>query len=126
MRKLAAAVLCATLVPASGFSGDHLVSPDTVRARLAEAAAARESHLATLGRVLAMPQVEGAAAELGLDVRQVRAAVSSLSDDELRDLAARAALLEADPVAGLSRDVESLLIIFLLVAIVILVLQAVD
>jgi hypothetical protein len=52
--------------------------------------------------------------------------LAALSDTELRDLAARAQALEQDPVAGLSSDVNQLLIIFLIVAIVILVLQAVD
>jgi len=126
MRKLAAMVLCATLVPAVGFAGDHLVSPETARDHVLAAAAAREARAATVQHALATPRATAAAASLGVDIGQVRAAVASLSDEELRDLTDRAALLDADPVAGLSRDVEQLLIIFLLVAIVILVLRAVD
>jgi hypothetical protein len=38
----------------------------------------------------------------------------------------RAQALNADPVAGLDQDIRTLLVIFLIVAIVILVLQAVD
>jgi hypothetical protein len=56
----------------------------------------------------------------------VSRALATLSDAELRDLAVRARALEQDPAAGLSSDVNQLLIIFLIVAIVILVLQAVD
>jgi hypothetical protein len=75
---------------------------------------------------LSSPQAARAAATVGLDIHQVRSAAASLTDAELRDLAARASALEADPASGLSHDVDELLVIFLIVAIVILVIKAVD
>jgi hypothetical protein len=56
----------------------------------------------------------------------LQSGLAALSSTELRQLAERAAALRGDPAAGLSSDVNTLLIIFLVVAIVILVLQAVD
>jgi hypothetical protein len=64
---------------------------------------------------------------VGADLDAVRRAAPLLSDAELRDLAARAAALQADPAAGVSNnDLRWALYIFIIVAIVILVLQAVD
>jgi hypothetical protein len=105
---------------------DHLVSPEAARERLLDAAAGRDRSLATLDAALSTPEAAQAAASLGADTRQLRAALPTLSDAEVADLAARAEALQADPVAGLDEDIRTLLIIFLIVAIVILVLQAVD
>jgi hypothetical protein len=77
-------------------------------------------------RVLSSPRAEAAAAAVGADLGRVRAAVATLSDEDLADVAARAAALQTDPVAALDSDIRTLLMIFLIVAIVILVLQAVD
>jgi len=115
-----------TLVSASGAQAQHVVAPEAAQARLSEAAAARAHDLAVVDSVLASKDAAEAAAALGQDMGRLRAAVPGLTDGELRDLAARAEALQTDPVAGLDQDIRTLLIIFLIVAIVILVLQAVD
>jgi hypothetical protein len=119
---LALASLCA----GQAMADDHVVSPAAAAERLQEASAAREQGLATLDRALASPEVARAAATVGADPVALRAALPTLSDAEIADLAQRAAALDTDPVAGLDDDIRTLLIIFLIVAIVILVLQAVD
>ena len=119
----AAAALCAA--PAL-FAEDHLVSPDAVQGRLQEQAAQRKADLAQLDRALATPTAQAAAAQVGANLGALRQAVPTLADDELRDLAVRAAALDSDPAAGLDSDIRLLLMICLIVAIVILVLQAVD
>jgi len=120
---LAAAALLST---GHAFAQDHLVTPDTMRARLQEAQGRRQQDLATVDAVLARPEAAAAAAVAGAPIDRVRAALPALSDAELADLAVRAAALQSDPVAGLDSDIRLLLMIFLIVAIVILVLQAVD
>jgi hypothetical protein len=120
------ALLAALAVAAPAAASDHLVTVAAADARLREAAAAREKDRALVDQALGSPQAARAAAAAGVDLRQVRAAVASLSDDELREVAVRAAALQADPVAAMDADVMLLLKIFLIVAIVILVLQAVD
>ena len=129
MRKSLAvlAVLAALLAGDRALAGDHLVTSAAAQARLAEAEAARQGDLALLDGVLSSPEAAAAAKAVGADLDEVRRATPTLSDAELRDLAARAAALQADPVAGVSdHDLRWLLYVFLLVAIVILVLKAVD
>jgi hypothetical protein len=108
------------------FAEDHLVTPETVQGRLTELTGKRQGDLATLDRALSTSTAQAAAATVGADLDTLRRAVPSLGDDELQELAVRAAALESDPVAGLDQDIRLLLMVFLLIAIVILVLQAVD
>lgn len=129
MRKSVAvlAVLTALLAGGFAFADDHLVTPQDARARLAEAESARAHDLALLDGVLSTPEASAAARAVGADLDGLRRAAPTLSDAEIRDLAQRAAALQTDPVAGVSdHDLRWLLYIFLLVAIVILVLKAVD
>lgn len=131
MRKsLAAAVVVAVvaLVAADrALAQEHLVTSTAAQARLAEAEAARQHDLAVVDGALSTPEAIAAAKAVGADLDGVRRMTPTLSDSELRDLAARAAAAENDPVAGASdSDLRWLLYIFLLVAIVILVLKAVD
>jgi hypothetical protein len=118
-----AAVLAAT---APAFADDHLVSTRTAQERLQGAEAGRQRDREVVDRALSSPQAEAAATAVGADLDRVRAAVGTLSDAELAEVAARAAALQTDPVAALDSDIRTLLMIFLIVAIVILVLQAVD
>lgn len=123
----ALALAAGLLVAGGGASAqEHLVSPAAADARLTEAAAQRHQDEATLATLLARPAAAQAAASVGADLETVRAAVPTLSDSELRDLARRAEALRSNPAAGLDHDVEQLLVVFLIVAIVILVIQAVD
>ena len=119
---LAAAFISA--VPA--FPHDHLVSVQAAQERLVQVEFVRQQDRVVIDRALSSPQAAAAAAVVGADLGGVREAVAMLSDAELRELADRAAALQADPVAGLDADIKMLLTIFLIVAIVILVLQAVD
>jgi hypothetical protein len=114
----------ATAVPAA--ASDHLVTVDAAHERLRQASAARDRDRAVIAEALASPRAAAAAAAAGVDLGRVRAAVATLSDAELADVAVRAAALQTDPVAALDQDIKMLLMIFLIVAIVILVLQAVD
>jgi hypothetical protein len=121
-----ALALAAGLLTAPGSAQEHLVSPEAADARLAGAAAQRSHDVATLEAALSHPVAARTAATLGANLDTVRQAVPTLSDAELRDLARRAEALRSDPVAGLDHDIELLLIVFLVVAIVILLIQAAD
>lgn len=130
MRKSLAALVVgmSALVAADrAFAQEHLVTTTAAQARLAEAEAARRHDLAVLDGVLSTPEAAAAAKAVGADVDEARRVAPTLSDSELRDLATRAAALQGDPVAGVTdHDLRWLLYVFLLVAIVILVLKAVD
>ncbi len=112
------------ILPSPGRAEDHLVSRGAIDVRLAEERDGRSQDLLILQSALSSPQAASFANAVGVDIVKVRAAVPSLSDGELRDLAARATALDRDPAAGLSHDVNRLLIIFLIVAIVVLLLKA--
>jgi hypothetical protein len=128
MRRLAAflAVFMLLAGPVAALCGDHLVAPAAVEERLNGAAGQRAHDVAAVERVLSSPRAVSAAAAIGVRVEGVRAAVPLLSDAELRDLAARAQALGGDPVAGTEAWVNEFLVVFLVVAIVILVISAVD
>lgn len=115
-----------SLVAGQAVAEDHLVSREAARERVLDAAAQRTRSLATIDAALSTPRAAEAAAAVGADTAQLRAALPTLTDSEIADLATRAEALQSDPVAGLDDDIKTLLIIFLIVAIVILVLQAVD
>ncbi|MFI5183670.1 MAG: hypothetical protein ACHQNV_04670 [Vicinamibacteria bacterium] len=123
--RLAVVGVSLLLVGRAAIAGDHLVPAEAAGAALRGAAAARQADLAALDRFLSTPEATRVASSLGVDPRQLRGASATLSDGELGDLATRAAALETDPAAGLSHDVDELLVIFLIVAIVILVIKAV-
>lgn len=119
---VAAKLAVAAPVPAD----DHVVSPQAAQERLIQANDARERDRAAIDRALSSLEAQAAAAVVGADLGRVRASVATLSDAELAEVASRAAALQTDPVAALDQDIKTLLTIFLIIAIVILVLRAVD
>jgi hypothetical protein len=127
IRKLAIVALAALPLLAAGpaLAQDHVVNSQDMAARLSAAQASRQHDLAAVDRFLVSPEAQAAAASVRADARRLRDGLGALSDQDLAQLAARADAL-ADPVAGLDQDIRTLLVIFLIVAIVILVLQAVD
>ena len=128
MRKTLAVIAAAgTLLSGPAVeAAEHVVAPDAVHARLAEASADRARNLAAVDAVLATPLAREAAAAVGADAETLRVGTASLSDAELADLAARSAALEADPVAGMDRDMRLLLMIALILVIIVLLLQILD
>lgn len=122
---LAAAAAILSLPAGYAAADDHIVTPDAVHSRLSEAAAQRAQNVATVQEVLSTPIAEEAAATLGADLRRVRAGIGQLSDTELSDLAARASVLQSDPVAGAMDRNMRLLVMAALILIVIILLLAV-
>jgi len=124
---LAAAAAILSLPAGHAAAGDHIVTPDAVQSRLAEAAAQRAQDVATVQDVLATPLAQQAAASVGADLARVRAGVATLSDAELRDLAARASILQSDPVAGaMDRNMRLLVMAALILIVIILLLKVLD
>ena len=100
---LTLAVLSALAVPAAA---EHLVSPQAAQAQLLARESARASDLAAVDAFIASADGQRALGTLGVEAGAVRAALPTLSDSDLAELAARTAALQTDPVAGaLSREV---------------------
>jgi hypothetical protein len=97
-----AAVLSVVPVVAEELAapGTHLVTPELAQARLTEAGAQRERNMATVEALLASPAGAAGLKAVGVTEARVRGTLPTLSDAELQDVAARAAALQADPVAG--------------------------
>ena len=119
-----AAVLYAVPVVAEELAspGTHLVTPDVAQSRLLEAGAARERNLATVETLLASPEGAAGLKMVGVTEARVRGALPTLSDAELQDVAARAAALQADPVAGAMTHRQWVWIIAAVAAIVLIII----
>ena len=119
-----AAVLYAVPVVAEELAspGTHLVTPDVAQARLLEAGAARERNLATVETLLASPEGAAGLKMVGVTEARVRGSLPTLSDAELQDVAARAAALQADPVAGAMTHRQWVWIIAAAAAIVLIII----
>jgi len=102
--------------------GTHLVTPDVAQARLLEAGAERERNLATVESLLASPEGAAGLKMVGVTEARVRGSLPTLSDAELQDVAARAAALQADPVAGAMTHRQWVWIIAAAAAIVLIII----
>jgi hypothetical protein len=103
---------------------DHLVSPSTLQKAAVGASQQREQNLATLKTFFSSDKARQALEQAKMNPDQVNKAVSSLSDDELAQLAQRANKAQADFAAGNISD-RDLLIILVCVAALILIIIAV-
>ena len=99
----------------------HLVSPGDLQQQLVAASRTRQSNLETVQRFLATPMAEKAIASLHADTRQVTRAISSLSDAELANLAARANNAQADFAAGNINDNDLLIILIAVLALILII-----
>jgi hypothetical protein len=120
-------VACGTLLWAvRGDASDHLVTARRARADLVRSAEGRAAEIAAVQRALSTPAAGRTARSLSVSLDRVRAAVPSLTDEELHELAARAEAVEADPAAGhVDPWVNDVVVVILIVGIVALVLGAV-
>lgn len=101
---------------------EHLVSPQAAQQQLLDATAARAQNLAAVDAFVASPGASDALATLGVDAARVRGALSTLTDAELEEIAARAAALQGDPVAGAPFSSRQILWIVLIVVAVVVVI----
>jgi len=130
MRRLLAIVtVAATLLsPSLVLSSDHMVGTKTVQERLTQAQKQRETDSLALRSVLATPEAAAAATAVGTRIDRLQKGVSTLSDQELHNLAVRAEALRSNPVAGHYGDYgyHDFFTILLIVALVVVILAAAD
>ena len=125
--RLRAFVTCSTIVamlaaatPAWG-SQRHVVDSTVLEQAIAERAAADAAHRHAIARVLARPDVEAAAAEMGLDLRDARSALAGLDSDDLALIAGHAGAVEGDLAGGQGTIVISVTTLLLIIIIVLLI-----
>jgi hypothetical protein len=103
---------------------DHLVSPSQMQQAAVQASAQRQQNLITLKAFFSTEKAQHAMRSAHMDPVKVENAVSSLSDEEISQLAARADKAQADFAAGSLSD-RDLLVLLIAIAALILIIVAV-
>jgi len=124
-RMVVALVLVAIfLVPSNLLAQSHVVSPADLQQQVMSASQVREHNLQTVRNFLSTPTAEKALKSSHIKSQQVQTAVSTLSDQDLADLAARADKAQTDFAAGNLSD-RDLILIILGIAVLVLIIVAV-
>jgi hypothetical protein len=99
----------------------HVVSPGDLQKVTMAASQVREQNLRTVTQFLSTESAEKVMESAHVDPTQVKTAVSSLSDEELAQLASRSAKAQADFAAGRLEDRDLLLILVAVMALVLII-----
>lgn len=108
----------------SDLLAQHVVSPTDLHKELVNATQTRQKNLEKATQLFSSDAARKALKSKQMDPERVRAAVSTLSDSDLAQLASRADKLQADFAAGQLNNRDLLLIIIGL-AVIILIIVAV-
>lgn len=124
--RVAVAIVLVTLfiVPTEALAQSHVVSPADLQKEAVAASQVRQHNLETVQHLLSTPAAEKAMKSAKMDPQQVKTAVSSLDDQDLAQLAARANKAQADFSAG-DLSERDLILIILGIAVLVLIIVAV-
>jgi hypothetical protein len=111
-------------VPPNLLAQSHVVSPADLQKQVVSASQTREHNLRSVDTLLSSPRAEKALKSANINPQQVRTAVSTLSDEEVAQLAARADKAQADFAAGNLTE-RDLIWIILAIAVLVLIIVAV-
>lgn len=123
----ASALIAVFAVPnnlAAAQVSEHLVSPSDLQKAAVNASQTRQKNLDTLNGFFSSEKAQKALVSAHMNPGEVKNAISTLNDDELAQLAARASKAQSEFVAGNISD-RDLLIILVAVAALILIIVAV-
>jgi hypothetical protein len=124
-RVAAVLVLIATFaIPQSLLADTHVVSPSDLQKQITATTRDRQQNLTSVRGFLSTSTAEKAMKSASIDPKKVQNAVSSLSDDELANLAQRADKAQADFAAGTLSN-RDLIWIILAIAVLVLIIVAV-
>jgi hypothetical protein len=112
------------IVPTDALAQSHVVSPADLQKEAVAASQVRQHNLDSVQRLLSTPAAEKALKSAKMDMQQVKTAVSTLNDQELAQLAAKADKAQADFAAGTLSE-RDLILIILGIAILVLIIVAV-
>lgn len=111
-------------IPQNLLADTHVVSPSDLQKQMAETTRDRRHNLTSVREFLSTSTAEKAMKSASIDPKKVQGAVSSLSDDELANLAQRADKAQADFAAGTLSN-RDLIWIILAIAVLVLIIVAV-
>ena len=107
-------------------AGSHAAPSAAIDQALQQHVAATDANRAIVQRLLARPDVQALAAEIGLDVRRAETAVATLDGAQLSELAAHARQAEHGLAGGQGSVRISTTLIIIALLVVILLIVAID
>lgn len=121
--RAAAALVLAMIfaVPQNLLADTHVVSPSELQKQTVETTRDRQHNLSSVREFLSTTTAEKAMKSASIDPKKVQNAVSSLSDDELANLAQRADKAQADFAAGTLSNRDLIWIILAIAALVLII-----
>lgn len=108
-------------LPSNLLAGTHVVSPAELQAQALASSQARQRNLATLQDFLSSASAQKVLPKAHVDAGKVKSAMSSLSDQELAQLASKAGKAQADFAAGTMSDRDLLLILVAIAALILII-----
>lgn len=127
VRCLRSLTLCAlistTVFSGSLFAQTHVVSSADLRQEVVNSAESRQKQVDQVTEFLSSDKAKQALSTAGIDSKKVTAAISTLNDEELARISARAGKAQADFAAGTLSD-RDLILIILAIAILVLLIVA--
>src|SRR5947209_386573 len=117
----ACALITFFFLPTEGIAQSHVVNPADLQQEIVKSTEARQHNIQTVQQFLSSPMAEKALKSAKMDPVQVKTAVSSLSDEDLAQLASRADKAQADFTAGTLSDRDLILILLAIAALVLII-----
>ena len=122
VRVLTACILAMIFaVPQNLVAQAHIVSALELQRQAVAASQERQKNLEIITRFLSSPAAAKAMSISHADAKQVKTAVSNLSDEELARFASRSQKAQADFAAGRMTDHDLLIILIAIVALVLII-----
>jgi CHASE3 domain sensor protein len=113
---------CPSGLLAQAAADDHLVSSEALQHQVQLSSAERAQQIANVTTFLSTPIAERAMRDSKIDPIQIRTAIPTLSDQELKDLASRAADAQKKIAGG---GLTSLALTLIVLGVVIIILVAI-
>jgi hypothetical protein len=110
--------------PSPLLAQSHVASPAEIQKQVMAAGQTRQHQEDTVKQFMSSPEAAKAIKAAGMDPERIKAAVSSLNDQELTQIASRAEKAQADFAAGTIGE-HDLLLILVAIAVLILIIVAV-
>jgi hypothetical protein len=117
----ACALISFFFLPTEGIAQSHVVNPADLQKEMVKSTEARQHNIDTVQQFLSSPMAEKAMKSAKVDPVQVKNAVSSLSDQDLAQIASRADKAQTDFAAGRLSDRDLIWIIVAIVALILII-----
>ncbi|PYP86512.1 MAG: hypothetical protein DMG65_18665 [Candidatus Angelobacter sp. Gp1-AA117] len=117
----ACALITFFFLPTEGIAQSHVVNPADLQKEIVKSTEVRQHNIQTVQQFLSSPMAEKAMKSAKVDPVQVKNAVSSLSDEDLAQMASRADKAQADFAAGRLSDRDLIWIIVAVVALILII-----